>query len=238
MVGTMKSSPEIFADWSLYDKVIELNYMRHREMALAIDSCARKLPQPLHVLDLGCGDGRMAGQGLRNCDVVSYCGVDLSDAALKSARQHVRELNCQVSFVASDLQEALCGTITPRPNLVLASYSLHHYQPETTARLIGRVGAILAAGGTLIWIDLERGNDESRDRYLERFTKQRVPEWAAMTPQDKQEIADHMSTSDFPLSADERREIARAAGLAWLATPYSDADYTAEVYQVPRDNEP
>ena len=54
----------IFERWTLYEKVIRSNYMRHQEMIRVIQQAVRQIDQPLRVLDLGCGDGWMASQGL------------------------------------------------------------------------------------------------------------------------------------------------------------------------------
>jgi hypothetical protein len=45
----------VFEQRSMYDGVVEANYMHHAELVATLANWARKQPDPLRVVDLGCG---------------------------------------------------------------------------------------------------------------------------------------------------------------------------------------
>ncbi|MFN4905533.1 MAG: hypothetical protein ACK5EO_03460, partial [Planctomycetota bacterium] len=55
-------SVEIFNSWDLYGNIVRNNWMRHEQMSQFIQNATEG--RKLHVLDLGCGDGAMARNGL------------------------------------------------------------------------------------------------------------------------------------------------------------------------------
>ena len=221
---------EIFHDWSLYDRVIHWDYMRHREMAAAIGASAAGLAAPLHALDLGCGDGRMARAGLRQARVASYVGVDLSAAALAAAPANLAPLACPVELREVELAVAVEQAFQPSPNFALASYSLHHYRADAVAEILTRLRGLLSPGGLFVWIDLERRAEETRAEYLERFWRDELSQWSAIRADEAREIIDHMASADFPLTSDEKQSLASAAGFRWRETPFRNAFYAADLY--------
>ncbi len=56
----------------------------------------------------------------------------------------------------------------------------------------------LAPGGTFIWIDAVRRNDESRDAYIARLTHVMHNDWAALTLDQREKACTHVRESDFP----------------------------------------
>lgn len=223
-------SGEAFEDWTLYEKIIALNYMRHREVAEAVRWLTSQLCHPLHVLDLGCGDGWMATHGLGGSNVVSYLGVDLSSDALGGAMTNLSFLSPSVSLREADLTDIFRHEFDPPPNLVLASYSLHHFPLEEVCDLIRKLHDSMAAPGCLVWIDLQRGEQESRLEFLKRFYDQRLPEWKTLTGDEVKAVMEHMTGADFPLSAVEKREVTAAAGFEASRTLYEDDYYAADAY--------
>ena len=173
MGGKTEEASTVFDDWSLYDKIIRCNYMRHHEIADVIQSFAGSVREPLHVLDLGCGDGWMANASLCDSDVATYVGIDLSAEALQAARKRLSEPSRSVVIRQANLESALAQNFDRRPNLVLASYSLHHLLPDKQSRLIKGIAGLMAVGW-LIWIDLQRRQQESREAYLQRFFRGRT----------------------------------------------------------------
>jgi cyclopropane fatty-acyl-phospholipid synthase-like methyltransferase len=226
MSSNVPEGAEIFEDWSLYDKVIHFNFMQHREMGEVIRSIAGTTAQPLRVLDLGCGDGRMGG----GIPVASYVGVDLSQAALEAARTRLSHLDCPIELRHSDLAAALQKSFDPSPNLILASYSLHHYPQAELAASLVRLEQILAPDGAFIWIDIERYEQETRAEFLARFHRQQLKAWHAFEDSEIEEVFAHMSEADFPLTAVEKQQLTTAAGLQLQSTPFQDDCYAARCY--------
>jgi ubiquinone/menaquinone biosynthesis C-methylase UbiE len=230
MSSNVPEGAEIFEDWSLYDKVIHFNFMQHREMGEVIRTIAGTTAQPLRVLDLGCGDGRMGGEGLRGMPVASYVGVDLSQAALEAARDRLAHLDCPIELRHSDLAAALLKSFEPSPNLILASYSLHHYHQAELAASMVRLEQILAPGGVFIWIDIERHEQETRAEFLARFHRQQLKAWHAFADAEIEEVFAHMCEADFPLTAVEKQQLTTSAGLKLQSTPFQDDCYAARCY--------
>lgn len=230
MSNNVPEGAEIFADWSLYDKVIHFNFMYHREMGQVIRSSASTVQQPLRVLDLGCGDCRMGGEGLRGMSVANYVGVDLSQAALDAARSSLAPFDCPIELIHSDLAASLVQGFEPSPNLILASYSLHHYPHEELAASIVRLDEILSPGGVFIWIDIERLDQETRTEYLARFRREQLQAWHAFEDAEIDEVFAHMAEADYPLTAAEKLQLTTAAGFRLHSTPFQDGCYTARCY--------
>ncbi len=102
------------------------------------------LPAGARVLDLGCGQGRVAGLLSPGCD---YTGVDFSAGMLAEARRlHPGARFVQADLLAADW-EALVGAAW---DCVLLRAVLHHI-PAYAARqrIVARAAALLAPRGVL-----------------------------------------------------------------------------------------
>lgn len=221
---------EVFAEWSLYEKIIHFNYMCHREMISAIQQAVTEIDQPLHVLDLGCGDGGMASRGLAGADVALYIGVDLSESALQSVKGNLASVTDNVTLQADSIAGYLNDANSSKVNLILASYSLHHYVEQEQPKIIELCAKRLHSNGGLIWIDLCKANAESRDEYLRRFWSTTLPRWDELSESQGQEVIDHMRDSDFPLALDERSEVALQRGFDSRTSLFQNEFYAADYF--------
>lgn len=232
MTAESREVQAIFERWTLYEKVIRLNYMRHQEMIRVIQQAVKQIDQPLRVLDLGCGDGWMASQGLREGSVESYLGIDLSDSALREAEQNLRPLGDTVELRQGNFHEVMETHPGITPNLILSSYSLHHFSGSDLRWLIRRIGETLETDqGVFLWIDLKCEAEETRDEYMSRFHDQFLPQWDALSEEQRDEVIDHMLQSDFPLTLREQHAVASEAGLHEPSCLYQDDYYAAHAYR-------
>jgi len=220
---------EVFQKWSLYDIVIHLNYMHHREMNSMLRACAGQVAHRLRVLDLGCGDGRMAIEGLKGLSVESYTGVDLSEEALATARGELPRICRDVKLLHCDLEHVLDQDWKEKPNFIIASYSLHHFPHDSAKRIIQKVSQVLAPRGVFFWIDLQRYEYETRQEYLDRFWRNHLPNWKALDESQKTSVIEHMSKADYPLTSNEKRNLVNNAGLVWRSTPYQTPEYACDI---------
>ena len=170
---------ETFEQWSMYDTVIQAGYMKHAELAAALSAWARRQAVPLRIVDLGCGDAWLATNAFRDANVEQYRGVDVAASAVERARNHVAILPRRAIVECDNLASFLRRLPDESANVVLASYSLHHFATQDKLKLIDEVHRILAPGGALLWIDAVRDDNENRATYINRLTQAMASEVAA-----------------------------------------------------------
>jgi ubiquinone/menaquinone biosynthesis C-methylase UbiE len=210
MTDTPIQSGEIFQAWDLYARIVHENWMKHREMQQAIrdaiSEAMRTQPAiPLRVLDLGCGDGAMAFRGLGDANVESYAGIDLSEEALshcaKRSGPGTRDV-VNKSLHRGDLAENLAQWPQHDVDVVLASYSLHHFSSHAKISILADISRVLRPGGQFLWIDIVRAPEESRDAFLDRIEHVIREQWSTMPEEERQAAVDHIRECDFPESED------------------------------------
>lgn len=99
--------------------------------------------QPGRALDIGCGEGfysiYLASLGF---DVV---GIDLSERAIKYARQNAKQAGETVYFKAMDV--ANLQTLGQQFDFALEWSVLHHIEPSARAKHVDSVASLLRDGG-------------------------------------------------------------------------------------------
>jgi ubiquinone/menaquinone biosynthesis C-methylase UbiE len=213
---------EVFEEWAMYDAVIQGGYMHHFELAATLADWARKNNKPLRVVDLGCGDAWLATHAFREANVERYLGVDVSESAVERARGHVAIWSGRAEVVAGNLAEFLRGLPDTSVNVVLASYSLHHFLSDAKVALIAECRRILTPGSTFFWIDAVRDEGESRDAYIDRLTRAMQRDWLALTDDQRARGCAHVRESDFPETASWLRAHVEAAGFQLADTILQD----------------
>jgi ubiquinone/menaquinone biosynthesis C-methylase UbiE len=203
---------ETFEQWAMYDAVIQADYMKHAELVATLAEWARKQSKPLRIIDLGCGDAWLATHAFRDADVESYHGVDVSDSAVERARDNTAIWPGRAEVVAGNLADFLHGQPDASANVVLASYSIHHFSSDAKIALIAECRRVLIPGGTFVWIDAVRNDDESRDAYIARLTNVMQHDWTKLTEDQRTRACTHVRDSDFPETGRWMRDHVAAAG--------------------------
>jgi SAM-dependent methyltransferase len=151
--ASFEASSALFQnEWSTYRKVVENNYMFHREAY----RCLRKILLdevnfPFHFLDIACGDASASAEALKGTSVRHYCGVDLSKPALSLAEDALKVLACPVVLKQCDFVEALYDWNDP-VEVVWIGQSLHHLLTPVKLALMREVRRIIGENGLfLIW---------------------------------------------------------------------------------------
>jgi ubiquinone/menaquinone biosynthesis C-methylase UbiE len=224
----------VFEQWALYDAVVRHDYMRHAELSRAMAAWAESFGRPLRVVDLGCGDAGLATSGFANANVEHYLGVDLSESSTERARGRLAIWPGRAEVACGDLAETLHRLPDDSANVALASYSLHHFSTTDKRTLIREVWRLLEPGGALLWIDIVRNEDESRQEYIDRITAAMLHEWVGLTVEQRQTAVDHVRQSDFPEQASWMLEQTRAAGFSVGDTLFQDEFYAAWAFMKPR----
>jgi ubiquinone/menaquinone biosynthesis C-methylase UbiE len=203
---------EVFDGWAMYQAVVDAGYMHHAEIVATLAAWAHKQKQPLRIIDLGCGNSWLATSAFRDANVASYHGVDVSDSASALAQENIAIWPGRAEVVAGNLADFLRVQPSASANVILASYSLHHFATGAKIDLINECHRVLAPGGTLIWIDAVRRNDESHAAYIARLTGVMHNDWTALTADQRDKACAPVRESDFPETSSWMLDQVAAAG--------------------------
>lgn len=224
-------SAELFRGWELYDRITRANHMRHVETEAAMRAALARRADLLRVLDLGCGDGRVAADVLSANRVVGYVGIDLSAGALDlhgrrpAPGSHPDEVERR--FVCGDIAETLRTLPSAAFDLVLAGFSLHHIPTDRKPGVLDDIARVLAPGGWFIWTDTYRREGESRAAFLARLFVEVRTTWTAATPEEREQFVSHIGEFDHPEPWSWMTTQLAARGLASAAVLYQDEFYVS-----------
>ncbi|WP_414574743.1 class I SAM-dependent methyltransferase [Anabaena sp. CCY 9402-a] len=85
--------------WKIYQKVLNNNYMGHREIySILHELLVSYFQKPFKILDLGCGDASFISLALLNTNIASYHGIDLSIPALEIAKENLAKIHCDTTL--------------------------------------------------------------------------------------------------------------------------------------------
>ena len=220
----MQNTKEFFEGWLLYQKVIKLNYMRHREVTACLTAwAAKQTTAPFRILDLGCGDAYMVRTVFHGRKNIQYCGIDLSGPALEIAREKIGTLGWESTLVEGDLAERVheaAGSF----DLILAGYSLHHLQNTEKRHVLKTAHSLLADTAALIIYDILPESDESRETFLSRYLADTDANWTQLTEEQLASIREHVETYDFPIDRTTWNSLAEETGYRPPELLYRDSE--------------
>ncbi len=154
-----------------------------------VETAARATDGPLHVLDLGSGNGRFAlflegNPDLRGHRPFTYTGIDLSSELIDHARTATGGLD-HIGFQVNDIEK--CPLDEATCDLVVLFGVLHHLPGfDTRRRTLERAAAAVAPGGLLVLTCWQFADDA-------RFGSRRL-DWASEAGVDPAELepGDHL----------------------------------------------
>jgi ubiquinone/menaquinone biosynthesis C-methylase UbiE len=208
---------ETFEDWSMYETVIQHNYMHHEELVHRLADVALEIAGPLTIVDLGCGDAWLASHAFQEVAIDQYLAVDLSEAAVQRAKRNISTWGSRGSVTCGNLAEFVAALPAESADLILASNSLHHLQAAEKAAILQQCFRVLRASGVLCWIDLVRNQDETRETYLRRLTIEMEHDWTALSLDQRRRAIQHVLQSDYPETE------------AWMQTHAAQAGFQSGV---------
>ena len=190
---------DFFDEWSVYDHVLNHNYMHHDEIYRDVRRSIvdRYDRQAFTVLDLGCGSAHYLVEALRGRSVNRYIGYDLSDVALAHAANNLAALGAQVELRQVDLLDGLNAN-TERFDLVFSSFALHHLSAERKALFFQSAYPRLTDAGMLLIIDTMRDDGEDRQLYLDRYCSWLRSECKTLSADALDLLFAHIRRNDFP----------------------------------------
>ena len=208
---------KIFDEWSLYARVIAGDYMRHASIALAVNQYLAARPAPRRVLDLGCGNGSMARACLANRPVEHYLGIDSSADALARLQAAGAPGDGPDGFAIETQCGNLAKAISHLPaeafDLVLASFSLHHFPQPEQRPILAEIQRVLDPHGVFVWIELVCQPGQSAESYFDSYESHMRDSWTDFLPAEIDQVMNHIRTSDFPVEATAMLSSAREVGL-------------------------
>ena len=123
------------------------------------------------VLDLGCGDGRLAGIVREARPEALALGLDFSEPMLEAARERFAE-DGAMQFMRHDLSEPLPELgLFP---LVVSSFAIHHLEHERKRELYREVHSVLEPSG--VFCNLEHVSSPTAALHAEFLEILGVPE--------------------------------------------------------------
>ncbi|MEC8475686.1 MAG: class I SAM-dependent methyltransferase [Planctomycetota bacterium] len=203
--------------------------MKHHEISQAIRDVMKSHGGPISLWDLGCGCGTMARMIFNGIEVDRYVGVDLSDSGLGRAAVKLKGVASSIQIERREIKRFLVTSELAHPSFILASFSLHHFQPDELREVLEGIEKYLEAGAKLVWVDPVRQAHESRDEFIRRFLMDVFGHWSSLSPEQLQEVESHIQQSDYPLDDIERDRLLDETGLVAETTCYRDDFYTAQL---------
>jgi SAM-dependent methyltransferase len=214
--------------WQVYSKVVDHNYLFHREACAALHAELMQINRPFRFLDLACGDARTTVAALQGTHVSHYHGIDLSAPALEMARRNVQILSCPAKLEQNDFVSAMNQRLEP-VDVVWIGLSLHHLQTTGKRNLMRAVRSAVGDDGLFMIYEPICREKESRVAYLERLERINHAAWAALTPEEWDIIATHVRSADLPESPEAWTQLGRDAGFSTVRELFTDAN---ELYAV------
>lgn len=209
--------------WELYRKIIAHNYMNHREIITTLTSLTRSSVGKPAVLEVGSGDAYAMSQTFAGTRELSYTAIDMSEHALKYARQNLTNSRWKLDLRVGNMFD-IVQELDTTFDIILAGYSLHHFGSDRKAILLKRFRPLLNPNGMLIVYDIFKREDESREDYLERVLAHCRAHWTRMEEQQMKTIHEHVRENDYPESIESLRAIANNCGFRNVERRYRDPD--------------
>ncbi|MCC9605816.1 class I SAM-dependent methyltransferase [Blastopirellula sp. JC732] len=220
----------LFEQWELYDAVIQHDYMQHQTLAAAIQQYAAAKQLAGRALDLGCGDSYLAARALGELPLTEYAGVDLSESALQRAKERWAESPIPATFSQSDFATYLPDQAAASFDLVLGSYSIHHFSPERKEWLLGEIRRVLKPTGSFIWSDIVCCEGQTYTACIDQLAIAMRSEWNQLTSRQLDIAIEHIRASDFPETEAWMIEKSAAAGLRFDAKLMEKPHFSAYAF--------
>jgi SAM-dependent methyltransferase len=197
--------------WKLYRKVVDNNYLFHREAYTRLHRfLVDETVQPFRFLDIACGDAGPTVSSLKGTRVAHYHGIDSCPAALNLAASAVTVLDCPHVLDQRDFVEALQDWSQP-VDVAWIGLSLHHLIEPAKLSLMRQIRRILGPHGVFLIYEDARPDGEDRDAWLRRWDRQK-PWWTALTLEEWDSVTAHVRAADFPETTSRWYLLGREAG--------------------------
>ena len=108
MTETAPTQELFLAQWQVYRKMVDNDYLFHRGAYDCLHRYLRdKVTGPFRFLEVACGDASKSSEALLGTGILEYHGIDISQPALEIARRNLARLSCSVTLSEGDFVTAL-----------------------------------------------------------------------------------------------------------------------------------
>ncbi len=210
-----KSYEFFLATWQVYRKIVDGNFMYHREIFSEILRLLTAQPVAVFsVLDLGCGDAATMRPILEKIRFSNYLGVDASQPALQLAKGELQAFNERIELVCNDMVSFLRENLSRTFEAIVVSFSLHHLETAQKREFLALCKNALSPTGQLIVVDVFRNKNQSREDYLDAYCEDMTQRWTTLTAEEAQLAIEHVRTHDLPETLEDFLQLAQQAGLS------------------------
>ena len=194
-----QNSVRVFSNnWNIYEKIRNANYMHHAEFATETAGALKRFDRKgLDILDIGCGDAKALLPVLEQVVVASYTGYDLSPNTLQLAEGHLNGRKFEYSLEQGDMMQLLQSD-EKKYHVIYSAFAIHHLHDKEKRKLLQLCFSHLTSGGKMIYIDIFRAQQMSREQYIERYLSMIKNDWRLLSENEKQLLSEHISEYDFP----------------------------------------
>ncbi|WP_067520020.1 class I SAM-dependent methyltransferase [Endozoicomonas ascidiicola] len=206
---------DIFQDhWRLYQKILNEDYMGHREIASFLQQALAPPLKQLRVLELGCGDGDLFFRLTPRVSVGHYVGVDITEFALNIFKERLNEkddLPVDVRLHHRDMLSFLTQC-DDQFDVIVAGYCVHHLSADDKQQLLMSVLPCLKSGGQLFLYDLFLKDTHDKNAYIRDYMAEVRQRWMSLSESEQVMVESHISECDFPETVSSYREWAEGVG--------------------------
>lgn len=208
--------------WNVYKKIVAADYMHHKRLRqlAAVEIRSIGTENPIAILDIGCGDSSPFIPLLDIRPVSGYTGYDLSAVAIEYCRRNLSATKVPFELKTGNMTE-LIHEEKQEFDLIYSSYVIHHLSDPEKFNFFREIANKLKHGGTFIYIDVVREDDQSIDQYRQGYTEM-VLGWDVLDEEEKQEVVGHLTQYDLPSRSVDLLEWFSASGMELIRAERGD----------------
>jgi len=207
-----KSVREFFDQWHIYRKVVEQNYLHHREAFSEIGRALKEIREPFSFIDLGAGDAEWTSRALAGLPLKSYEAVDLSAVALDCAKKNLADMSCPKRFTQANFFEYV-KSATAVWDVAFIGLSLHHLPLKDKRGFFPEMRRIISKGGRFLFYEPILETNDTRESMLTRWWETSVVNtWTTLNAEEMQKVHDHVFSSDYPEMIENYSQLAKEGG--------------------------
>ncbi len=196
------------ANWQRYQRTLASNTLYHREMGDALNRFIKeKFPNPLTIVDVGCGDCSAIVPILADKQIKNYIGIDAAPDILKMAEENMKVIQCKKEFICDDMSRAIIN-IPASIDIIYTSYAVHHLSSQEKFNFIQNAKNKLNKGGYLIMVDGVLDDNQTRDEWLESLAN-RMQLTQNLTQEELEFRMQHPRADDHPESIKKLKEFSQ-----------------------------